>query len=140
MKDKIKELALEVCVSYTIISVCAVIVNTIAGTQNTNMNTILILVFTTISVGVLSMYKWFSNLPPLLIFTVQYVIALALVLGVVVILSRFTEVTKESYIEFAVSFSVFYVLGAIYFYIATFLETRRMNKILEDIQSKKHNK
>lgn len=140
MKDKIKELALEVCVSYTIISVCAVIVNTIAGTQNTNMNTILMLVFTTISVGVLSMYKWFSNLPPLLIFTVQYVIALALVLGVVVILSRFTEVTKESYIEFAVSFSVFYVLGAIYFYIATFLETRRMNKILEDIQSKKHNK
>ncbi|HKM35958.1 MAG TPA: DUF6608 family protein [Lachnospiraceae bacterium] len=138
MKDKIKEFVLTVCVSYTIISICAAVINTMVGTQNNNMNTLLMLVFTIISVGVLSMYKWFSNLNPLLIFIIQYVIALALALGVVAILSNFMEATQEGYIEFALSFSVFYVLGAIYFYIETFLETRRMNRILEDIQSKNH--
>lgn len=135
MKDKIKGFVLAICVSYTIISICAVVINLITETQSSNMNILLILVFTIISVGVLSLYKWFSSLPPLLIFTIQYMLALALALGVIVILSRFTEVTKESYIEVAVSFSVFYILGAIYFYVATYLETRNMNKILEDIQN-----
>lgn len=135
MKSKWKEIALVICVSYTIISICAAIVNTIAGTQNNNFNTVMILVFTTISVGVLYLYKLFERFSPLLTITLQYLIALALSTIVLLITSLFDEISKDGYWDFFVSYTVFYAIGAIVFYVSTYLETKKMNELLKEIQT-----
>lgn len=135
MKNKWKEIALVICVSYTVLSVCAVVVNTIAGTQNNNFNTIMMLVFTAISVCVLYLYKLFDRFSPLLTITLQYLIALALATAVLLICGLFDEISENGCWDFFVSFTVFYAIGAVVFYISTYLETKKMNELLKDIQT-----
>lgn len=135
MKRKLIEMLLVICVSYTVISLCAAGINTIAGTQNTNFNTVMIFVFTVISVGVLYLYKLLDRFSPLVTITIQYLLALALSTGVVCFVSLFGEISPKGYWEFFVSFTVFYLLGAICFYITTFVETRKMNQLIKEIQT-----
>lgn len=135
MKHKLKEMLLVICVSYTLISLCAAVINTIMGTQNNNFNTVMMFVFTSISVGVLYLYKLFDRFSPLVTITIQYLVALALAMGVVRLVSLFDEVSPKGYWEFFVSFTVFYLIGAVWFYITTFLETRKMNQLIKEIQT-----
>ena len=135
MKNKWKEIALVICVSYTVLSICAAIVNTIAGTQNTNFNTVMMLVLTTISVVVLYLYKLFDRFSPLLVITLQYLTALILATAVLLFCGLFGEISKNGCLDYYVSFTVFYAIGAAVFYISTYLETKKMNELLKDIQT-----
>lgn len=111
------------------------IVNVIAGAQNTNFNTFMMLIFTTISVCVLYLYKLLDQFSPLVTITLQYLIALAFAMAVLWISSLFDEISENGYRDFFVSFTVFYAIGAVVFYISTYLETKKMNAMLKDIQS-----
>ncbi len=135
-KDKLKEMTLVICVSYTILSVIIAVVNTIGGTQTSNLNQLMALLFTIIAVGVLYTYQLLSFLSPLLTITVQYVLATGLALLVAFISSFFEPVSPGGYRDLFVSFSVIYVLGAIVFYIATYFEIKKMNQLLGEIQNK----
>ena len=140
MKTKWKELALVVCMSYTILSMVAAIVNTIAGTQTSNANAIMMLILTTISVSVLYLYQLLDRFSPLFTITLQYLVALMLAGIALFIWNLFDEISGNGYLDFFVSFTVFYAIGAVIFYVMTYLETKKMNELLQDIQADKQHK
>lgn len=140
MKNKWKELVLVICVSYTILSMVAAIVNTIAGSQTSNVNAIMMLILTTISVSVLYLYQLLDRFSPLFTITLQYLIALMLAGIALFIWNLFDEISGNGYLDFFVSFTVFYAIGAVIFYVMTYLETKKMNKLLQDIQADKQHK
>lgn len=140
MKNKWKELALVICVSYTILSMVAAIVNTIAGSQTSNANAIMMLILTTISVSVLYLYQLLDRFSPLFTITLQYLIALMLAGIALFIWNLFDEISGNGYLDFFVSFTVFYAIGAVIFYVMTYLETKKMNELLQDIQADKQHK
>ena len=140
MKNKWKELALVICVSYTILSMVAAIVNTIAGTQTSNANAIMMLILTTISVSVLYLSQLLDRFSPLFTITLQYLVALMLAGIALFIWNLFDEISGNGYLDFFVSFTVFYAIGAVIFYVMTYLETKKMNELLQDIQADKQHK
>ena len=140
MKNKWKEIALVICVSYTILSMVAAIVNTIAGTQTSNANAIMMLILTTISVSVLYLYQLLDRFSPIFTITLQYLIALVLAGIALFIWNLFDEISGNGYLDFFVSFTVFYAIGAVIFYVMTYLETKKMNELLQDIQADKQHK
>ncbi|MDO5155752.1 MAG: hypothetical protein Q4D51_07285 [Eubacteriales bacterium] len=131
--NQIKEIVCVICVSYTIISIVSATLNALAGTQTNNFNTVMMLVFTTISVCVLYMYKLFSAWSPLLVITLQYVLATGLAFFVVFLCSLVDEISPNGYRDLFLSFTVLYILGAIVFYVWTYFDVKKMNKLLEDI-------
>lgn len=133
-KDKIKEMLVVICVSYTIVSMIISIANTIGGTQTSNLNQIMALIFTAIAVGVLYTYQLLSFLSPLLTITIQYIAATGLALLAAYITSFFDPIAPGGYMDLFISFSSIYVIGAIAFYIFTFVEIKKMNQLLQDIK------
>ncbi len=140
MKNKWKEIALVICVSYTVLSMVAAIVNTIAGTQASNANTVMMLILTTISVSVLYLYQLLDRFSPIFTITLQYLIALVLAGIALFTWNLFDEISRNGYLDFFVSFTVFYTIGAVVFYVMTYLETKKMNELLQDIQADKQHK
>ena len=140
MKNKWKEIALVICVSYTVLSMVAAIVNTIAGTQASNANTVMMLILTTISVSVLYLYQLLDRFSPIFTITLQYLIALVLAGIALFIWNLFDKISGNGYLDFFVSFTVFYTIGAVVFYVMTYLETKKMNELLQDIQADKQHK
>ena len=140
MKNKWKELALVICVSYTVLSMVAAIVNTIAGTQASNANTVMMLILTTISVSVLYLYQLLDRFSPIFTITLQYLVALMLAGIALFTWNLFDEISRNGYLDFFVSFTVFYTIGAVVFYVMTYLETKKMNELLQDIQADKQHK
>jgi len=136
IKKKWKEMLLTICVSYTIVSVVIAVVNTIGGTQTSNMNQLVALLFTGIAVGVLYTYQLLSFLSPLLTITIQYVIATGLALLVAFISSFFAPISPGGYKDIFISFSALYIVGAIVFYIFTYFEVKKMNHLLGEIQKR----
>lgn len=135
LKNKLKEIAVVICVSYTIISVLIAIINTIGHAETNNFNTVLVLICTTIAVSVLYMYELFSSLSLLLTITIQYVLATGLTMLVMYVMSFIDPVSPGGYRDLFISFTVIYILGAIVFYIMTYLDTKKMNKLLSEIQN-----
>ena len=140
MKNKWKEIALVICVSYTVLSMVAAIVNTIAGTQASNANTVMMLILTTISVSVLYLYQLLDRFSPIFTITLQYLIALVLAGIALFTWNLFDEISRNGYLDFFVGFTVFYTIGAVVFYVMTYLETKKMNELLQDIQADKQHK
>ena len=140
MKNKWKEIALVICVSYTVLSMVAAIVNTIAGTQASNANTVMMLILTTISVSVLYLYQLLDRFSPIFTITLQYLVALMLAGIALFTWNLFDEISRNGYLDFFVSFTVFYTIGAVVFYVMTYLETKKMNELLQDIQADKQHK
>lgn len=140
MKNKWKEIALVICVSYTVLSMVAAIVNTIAGTQASNANTVMMLILTTISVSVLYLYQLLDRFSPIFTITLQYLIALVLAGIALFTWNLFDEISRNGYLDFFVSFTVFYTIGAVVFHVMTYLETKKMNELLQDIQADKQHK
>lgn len=136
IQKKVKEMLVVICVSYTIVSVIIAVCNIIVGTQTSNLNQLMALMFTTIAVGVLYTYQLLSFLSPLLTITIQYILATGLVLLTVYITSFFEPVSPGGYKDLFVSFSAIYIAGAIVFYIATYCEIKKMNHLLDEIQNK----
>lgn len=138
MKNKVKEILLVICVSYTILSMIATAVNTIAGSQTSNLNSVMMLILTTISVSVLYLYYLLDRFSPLFTITLQYLIALAFAGIALFIWNLFDEISGDGYADFFISFTVFYVIGAAVFYVMTYFETKKMNELLRDIQTEKN--
>ena len=111
--------------------------NTIAGTQTSNANAIMMLILTTISVSVLYLYQLLDRFSPLFTITLQYLVALMLAGIALFIWNLFDEISGNGYLDFFVSFTVFYAIGAVIFYVMTYLETKKMNELLQDIQADK---
>lgn len=131
---KISELLITICVSYTIISIGATILNMLNGYETNNLNTIAMLVFTSIAVIILSLHRMFDRLSPLLMIVIQYLIALVLVMLFVFLVGLFSPVSEGGYQDIFVSFTVPYIIGAVIYYASVFYTARQQNHLLDEIK------
>lgn len=131
---KISELLITICVSYTIISIGAAILNMLSGHETNNLNAIAMFLFTSIAVIVLSLHRMFDSLSPLLMIVIQYVVALVLVMLVVFLIGLFSPVAEGGYMDIFVSFTVPYILGAGIYYVNVYYTARQQNHLLDEIK------
>ena len=129
-----KEILITICISYTIINIGGSIFEAIVN-QNRSLctNNIMMLMWTSIAVFVLSIHHLFDEWSPLAMILIQYVIALSLVLLTMVIGGFFEPVARGGYKDAFLSFTIPYVIGAIIYYIGVFQSVRRQNQLLQDI-------
>ena len=138
MKDFIKSYLLELCCSYTIVSVIGAIINMIFGYQTNNVNVVIMFIFCNIAVFVLSIHKLFDAFSPLAMIIIQYVIALGLCFLVIFIASLIIEpVTPRGWFEFFRSFTIPYIIGAAFYYYRVFKETKEQDEVIKEIQKQK---
>lgn len=131
---KISELLTTICVSYTVISLVATVVNQCAGCETNNLNVFSMFLFTAIAVFVLSIHRLFDGWSPLLMIIVQYVIAIGLVMLVVFIIGRFNPVAEGGYRDIFRSFTIPYVIGAGIYYISVFHTAKQQNELIQEIK------
>ena len=138
MKEFIKNYLLELCCSYTIVSVAGAIINMAMGTETNNANVVLMFIFCNIAVFVLSIHKFFEKLSPLAMMIIQYVVALALCFGAILIATLFWgPVTPRGWFEFFRSFTIPYIIGAALYYYRLYKETKDQDEIIKEIQKQK---
>ena len=138
MKDFIKSYLLELCCSYTIVSVAGAFINMAMGTETNNANVVLMFIFCNIAVFVLSIHKFFEKLSPLAMIIIQYVVALALCTGAILIATLFWgSVTPRGWFEFFRSFTIPYIIGAALYYYRLYREARDQDEMIKEIQQKK---
>ena len=138
MKDFIKSYLLELCCSYTIVSVIGAIINMIFGYQTNNVNVVMMFIFCNIAVFVLSIHKLFDAFSPLAMIIIQYVIALGLCFLVIFIASLIIEpVSPRGWFEFFRSFTIPYVIGAGLYYYRLYREAKDQDKMIKEIQKQK---
>ncbi len=134
MREYLKETLLELCCSYTIISVGGSIFNLFFGGETNNVNVIVMFTFCTIAVFILSLHKLLTRFSPLFMIIVQYLACFGLCTLIVFILSRIDHVTKRGWIEYLVSFTIPYVIGAAFYYYRVFKDTKKQDALIKEIQ------
>ena len=135
MKDFIKSYLLELCCSYTIVSVGGAIINIMAGTDTNNVNVIMMFIFCNIAVFVLSIHKFFEKLSPLATIVIQYVVACALCsLAVYIGTFFYGPVTPRGWFELFRSFTIPYVIGAALYYYRLWDDAKKQQNLLKEIQ------
>lgn len=136
-KMSVTEILTTICVSYTIISIVAALINLMTGSQADNLNTIAMLLFTSIAVFVLSLHNMFDNLSPLLMIIIQYVVALGLVMISVFLIGLISPVSEGGYKDIFISFTIPYIIGAFVYYVSVFHQAKCQNDLLQEIKRKK---
>ena len=137
MKDYIKSYLLDLCCSYTIISVIGAIINIISGYQTNNANVVMMFIFCNIAVFVLSIHKLFEAFSPLAMIIIQYILALVLIFLVIFIASFIEPVSPRGWFEFFRSFTIPYIIGAALYYYKVFKETKEQDEMIKEIQKHK---
>ena len=138
MKELIKYYLLELCCSYTIVSVAGAIINMIFGYETNNVNVVMMFIFCNIAVFVLSIHKLFDAFSPLAMIIIQYVIALVLCFLVIFIASLIIEpVSPRGWFEFFRSFTIPYIIGAALYYYRLWDDAKKQQDLLKEIQERK---
>lgn len=139
MPVKIKEYLLELCCVFTAMSVIGAIVNIIAGTETNNINVLVMFTTCAIATFVLFLHKLFDSVSPLVMIIVQYLVACALVGLMLWLVSIFiSPISPKGWFEFYRSFTIPYIFFAGYYYYRVFSETKKQDKLIQEIQSKKN--
>ena len=135
MKDFMKSYLLELCCSYTIVSVAGAIINIMAGSETNNVNVIMMFIFCNIAVFVLSIHKFFEKLSPLAMIVIQYVVACALCsLAVYIGTFFYGPVTLRGWFELFRSFTIPYIIGAALYYYRLWDDAKKQQNLLKEIQ------
>ncbi len=134
MKEYIKKLFLEICISYTSVSVTAAVMNAITGRENDNSNTLVMFAFCVIASVVLSLYSIFDNVSPLLMMILQYVAACFFCGLFLLIINRIDPISPRGWFEYYRSFTIPYIIIAGIFYYYLFKEAKEQNKLIHEIQ------
>ena len=135
MKDKIKEIALVITVSYTIISLVVGFIN--ANFKNDFsefINISSMFLWTSIAVIVLYMYPLFDRFPPVLTIVIQYIIAMAAVFILLYIEGLVFNLHVNAYKDVFYSFTIPYIIGAIVFYYETYKDAKKANSLIKKLQ------
>ncbi len=138
-KEKIKEMLIVICISYTIISLGIALFETIISRSDRGFIDLLFkFLWTAIAVCILYTHPLLEKLSPFLMLLLQYAVAMLLVFISIWISSLFGEIGDHAYFEAFRSFSVIYIIGAVFYYVQILLDVKKQNRILEDI--KRNNK
>ncbi|WP_026496301.1 DUF6608 family protein [Butyrivibrio sp. WCD3002] len=136
MKKYLVNLALMICISYTMVSVTAAIINSLTGGQTNNRNEMIMFITCIIASVVLSLHGLFDNISPLAMMVIQYLVACVLVAVFILIVSRFDEVTPRGWFEFYRSFTIPYIILAGVYYYSVFADTRKKADIIRELQER----
>lgn len=128
------EIPITICVSYTILSLINTVFNLIKGRDTNPANSLMVLLFSSIAVIVLSMHHLFDEWNPILMIIVQYAIAMGLVMLVVYLGSFIEPVSEGGYREVFVSFTIPYIIGSVFYYIEVFHSAYKQNRLLQEIK------
>ena len=134
MKKYISNLALMICVSYTMVSVSVTIFNVLFGGQTNNMNELLIFAICVIASVVLSLHGLFDSLSPLAMVVIQYLVACALIAVLLLIISCFDTITPRGWFELYRSFTIPYIILAVIYYYSVFADAKKKDSLIKDIQ------
>lgn len=103
-------------------------------------NILLCFFWTGIAILTLSLYPLLEKLPLILICILQYSIAMGVVMLSIKWGSAFTQVHPNAYRDAFRSFTLFYALGAMVFYVMERKSVQKQNKILDNIKELKRKK
>lgn len=135
-KEKIKEILVVICVSYTLITLgIALIESLLAGTDMNFSNLLFKFVCTMIAVCILYTHPLFERLSTLAMIVLQYIAAMLLVFLTVWISGFFAELHEQAYFHIFRSFTAIYAIGAAVYYIGLLLYVKRQNKLLDEIKA-----
>ena len=127
-----------VCVCYTIISLGKIALECFTqGTLgNEQANYILIFVLCFLATLVLSQHYRLDRFPLPVVIIGQYVLLIAVVFGITWILGRMEPLGEHAYRDMFRSFTIPYIIGAIIYYAAYFLQVKKANRMLENLKKK----
>ena len=134
MKKYFSNLALMICISYTMVSVSATVCNIMLGGQTNNMNELLMFAICIIASVVLSMHGLFDSVSPLLMMVIQYLMACALIAVLLLVISRFDTITPRGWFELYRSFTIPYIILAGIYYYSVFADAKKKDSLIKDLQ------
>lgn len=134
MKKYLENLFFMILFSYTAVSVGGVIANMIAGTQINNFNVLLMFILCVIASFVLSLSGLFENISPLVMMIIQYLVALGLGAVVIYIVSFFEPIAPGGWFDLFRSFTIPYIILAAIYYISVFVDTRKKDAQIKELQ------
>lgn len=126
------------CVVYTIIVLTKLILEAVMGHTDTyyTQNLLFMFVVSFAAISVLSLHSFLQNIPLLFVIIGQYLLLIAFVEGGLLLISLFTPVSPDGYLEMFLSVSIPYGIGAAIYYIEYFREVKKMNHLLQEIQNR----
>ena len=90
----------------------------------------------TIATFVLFLHKLFDNFSPLFMMVAQYLIASALIGGMLLLISKcVSPITPRGWFEFYRSFTIPYIFLAGFYYYRVFSETKKQDALIKEIQN-----
>lgn len=103
-----------------------------------HFNNLMSLAFCTLSIIILSQHYRLDNFSPLVIIIGQYVVALILAFLITWLTGFITPITEGGYRDILVSFTIPYILGALFYYRSLRLEIKKQNEDLKLIKALKN--
>ena len=134
MRKYLKTYLIELCCSYTCLSIFGAITNLFFGKNTGNLNELVMFGFYAIVIFVLSMHKLFDSISPLAMIAIQYVTSLVLCGIMLLIVNIFDPISPKGWFELFRSFTIFYVIGGALYYYMVFTETKEQEKLLREVQ------
>lgn len=134
-KNRLKEMLIVICVSYTIISLGTTLFDRLFYDGRDDFSSLLFkFICTTIAVGILYTHPLLERLSPLSMIVLQYISAMLLVFLTIWISGFFEKLHENSYFGAFRSFTIIYIIGAIAYYVGLHIDVRRQNRLLKEIQ------
>ncbi len=124
-----------ICISYTLVSLFIIISEMVLqGSSPTHLNLLMGLVFTLVSIGILSLHHLLDRFSPLMMIIIQYSFGIIAVVLLTFLLGFLEPLHPDAYKDMIRSFSSLYSIGAIIYYFNLRLEIKRQNAALDDIE------
>lgn len=137
-KNSVKKNLFSLTAAFTIVNLTNAGLNMITGINTVSApNTFRILLWCTIGIIILNTHKLFINRSALFMILIQYFTALTLVYGTVLLESFFIPLHKNAIRDVFRSFTVFYIIGALFYYISLYREAAVQNRLIQEIKRKK---
>ena len=138
MLERIIKYLIDLCCVYTIVSLSGAIVNSLAGTETNNFNVFLMLATCAIATFVLHLHVCFSEVSPLVMIIIQYLVACVLCAAMILVIGIFTEpLSARGWFEYYRSFTIPYVILAGLYYFKVFSDAKKQNALIQEIREQK---
>lgn len=127
-----------VCVCYTILSLGKIILEffTQGAWGNLQGNFVMIFGLCFLATFVLSQHYRLDRFPLPAVIIGQYILLIAVVFLVTWLMGKVTTLGEHAYRDMFRSFTIPYIIGAVVYYVAYFLQVKKANKMLENIKKK----
>lgn len=128
-----------ICITYTIVSIVLTIFEIFNNREMkpAQLNIFLFLLLSILGVGVLSQHYRLERFSPLTMIIIQYLIAIAIILISLKVVSHFVDIHPNGYRDMTISFSIPYFIGTVIYYVSLRMEVRKQNLILDKLKSQK---